>query len=326
MKCTTYWSVLCIGFLFAACNQEDFTDVPAPEIIGQPEAAVSLKLNIDPAAEGEEATRVAGNKQVPSGYRFRHIVEVFTQASAGSAAPCPIARVERLGGDSYTDDITLDNIRLPKGDDYVAIFWSDFVPNSAVDPAVGYHYNADNLQQVTQNFATESVSAGNADAIDAYAGKLNFTIDANGTAVQALTTTLRRPLTRIALEHFVLEDVDAPNLADIQIAYATPIFCVYNALNGTVVEGAATRQHSRSAFAKDGQNAVCDYVFADAGSPERNYSFTITTGTAQYAKNNQALPVVVSKANQSIKLWGSDANSDGEANDVLNLTIITVAP
>ena len=292
MKRINQWSTLLLTLFFSACGQETMTDTAEPAT-DRPTTSVCMSVQIDNSDEGDALTRVGGNGEIPEGYQLRYIMEVYTTADK------LIPREVRAGEASY-DAFTFENVRLPINDQYTAVLWADLVLTA--EPLGNLYYNADRLAAIQQTLT----GCTEADLLDAYSGKADFTIDADGKGT-GLNVTLKRPLVCICLPLLQLAKATTGSYA---IHYgATGIPTGYNAVTQTVITDGVDVPFRSSGInitassPADTDFEIKDYVFMD--NVKRQVAFTIYGNGTYYGKNNAPLHAALTGANRLLQFYGS---------------------
>lgn len=303
------WTAPLLALLLAACGDQAMTtELPEPEQpVVQP---LTIHVEVDPTANGEETTRAGGNNAIPTGYKLRYILEVYAEGKEQ-----PITRTAQFGTD-YTAP-TFSDVRLPAGAAYTAVCWADFMPTASDLTANGTFYNANALTAIQQLVPAVVLGANDTEARDAYAGKLSFTVDAAGVATpSSLAFTLRRPLVRLEMSKLILTGAATGNY---RIKYATAIPDTYNALSQSVATPSSSSR-LLSAFAtvtapSTTSFPLVDYLFVDADGQEVGISVSNLTETEEYFKNDAPINLTLSKPNMKVTVHGTE-QSPGIYNDL----------
>ena len=221
MKKSLFWSLLAATAIMTGCSNEEILD-SQPQALSGEEVPVNFSINMggdistyatESAKGGWSNYKVDADMQ--AAYNHRAIIQVFTQ-SGDQAKPISEERVV-LDEAPQSDEISINNLRLPAGHSYTAVVWVDFVTagTSTTADRNDNYYDTENLRAVkvlgTSPLALDATPEGR----DAYTGFISFTVNADGTydfdastnqtSDVAIPITAKRPFGKVRL---VLTDWD----------------------------------------------------------------------------------------------------------------------
>lgn len=261
-----YFRTLCFGlsFLTAACSNESLLNTEPGESLV---TGISIQATVDTRTVNEPEistyhgtiTRAGGSKEIPTGYRLRCKLEIFSTTTNLRVAQ---AQVFKDDDSALNEAITFPDVHLAPNDTYTAICWADYIATGTTTDLI---YNtANGLTDIRLNEAVgqthKEVAANEKDIEDAYAGKSeSFTIEANGDIKEGdedkLTSIkLRRPFVKMSLPWVKLTDIDGDawteSLKNIRIVYeaGSTLYTQFNVWTGGA---SGTRTASGSLYPKE---------------------------------------------------------------------------
>lgn len=286
-----YFRTLCFGlsFLTAACTNESPLNTEPAE---WPKTSISIQATVDTKAANEPETaadygtitRAGGDNKIPTGYRLRCKLEVYSTTTNLRVAQAQ-QFIDNNGG--LTRAITFPDVHLPSNGTYKAICWADYI---AVSTETDLFYNTSKglsdirlIEAIGSATYAEAV-ANETDIEDAYAGQSEtFTIKADGSvkaedADKLTSIKLRRPFVKLSLPWVKLTTTSGNNWAEalenVRIVYdedsKNVLYTQFNAWTGVA---SGTRNVSSSLYPKavgsfDNTFALHDYLLVPVPMPD----------------------------------------------------------
>ena len=278
MKKILLLATLVLGMV--SCMKDQSLDA---NLVGDGNFVLSVALPDDATrAAGTDSAKGAVDNGVLNEYNVRYTLEVYDATGA-------LAKEAQHTVTTGDKTKTSFELRLIPGRHYRFVVWADFVKNG-VDP----YYNVTDLRNVT---LTGTHNAMN-ESRDAYTAVFNTAEEDDKEVFSSASTikmTLKRPFAKLRVVTNDINELYA-DLDKVTVAYTTPIYTGFNALNAEVTGATEsnvekTVYFTDAAYKYDGEPTAegKQTLFAD-------YIFGTETGTVQFtldvADDVAALPQV----------------------------------
>lgn len=312
MKKNLFFGLMALAGLFTSCSQDD---AYAPQAADSNQVSMSIGMPADFVK-----TRAAAPATFPENHKLRCILEVWTQNGA-------TLKVRQEGlVTAGAANITF-KFELADQGDYKAVLWADYIASDATLSNGHYtdkYYKTDNASGL-KNVSTITSAYTYTDQVrEAFTAVVPFTKGA--TAVNDLTATLVRPLTKVTIAEKNAEMF--AKCTSMTAKYTVP--AAFFAFDKKV--GAATYDATYSGAPMGGvisiNGAECkilfsDYVFTAYDGTMGGIELTFT-GTGSTTLNNKSIPANIPlKRNNWVRAAGNLITPDYDPNLTMTVDMTT---
>lgn len=303
MKKNLFFGLMALAGLFTSCSQDD---AYAPPTADSNQVSMSIGMPADFVK-----TRANAPATFPSDHKLRCILEVWTQ----DGATLKVRKEQPVTANAANITFTFE---LADQGDYKAVLWADYIAKNATETSGHYadkYYKTDDADGLKKVSIITSAYTYTDQVREAFTAVKTFTKGA--TAMNNLTATLVRPLTKVTIAEKNADMFAKCN--SMTAAYTVP--SEFNAFDETV--GATTYTTTYNAAPVGGADitingTACKILFSD-------YVFTATDGTmggieltftGSATLNNRSIPANIPlKRNNWVRAAGNLITADASGYD-----------
>ena len=190
MKKSLLWSLMTTAAIMTACGDDAL--VENQQVLQGEETPIAFKIDLGQTIStyatdmhvGGWTNWLNGEGHMGTDFNARAVLQVYAE---GQTTPYTQVRTVIEPDEVANNTIALPNFNLPSGNNYTAVVWVDFVPSttkySTIDNRHDFFWNTANLANVQEEKIADNMlnlAGNNPESRDAYTGKINFTVNKDG--------------------------------------------------------------------------------------------------------------------------------------------------